>query len=316
MECNNCGKVLQEGENCLCSGETSAAVPEGSSGDEVNKGVMLAKPEENKGEGQEGNKINLAKDSGENSSANASSGAGTEPGENNSGLSGNNNAQGARGESFFSSEKTKEVINNTSNYLKDMLKFSKDFIKKPVISMKYYAVNHDFKKGLFFAVLQSLLFAVMILIMTSKTLNKGNSFFGLKIKIPYFKLFLQSLVFCFVSFLLIPVSHFITSKIFKFKTDIKALITISGISIIPTIIASLVLVVGMLITPYFSVLLTGAAIFSIILTYIGLSELVSENMEKVAYWIVTGYTLFPILLSLVLKIVNPFKSMLSSISIF
>lgn len=312
-ECNNCGKILQEGENCFCSEEISAAEETESTQTEVTESTVKLSKEVTNETADEAPGKSAGEESEETSQVRLQ-------GKKREGEEAGNEAQNGavltKQEGFFSSDKTKEVIDNTSNYLKDMFKFSINFIKKPVISMKYNAVNHDFKKGLFFAVLQSLLFALFIVALTSKTLGGGYDFFGFKVKVPYLSIFFKSLIFYFVSFLLLPVSLFIVSKIFKLKSDIKAFITISGLSIIPVIIATIFLVIGVLISPYLSVLLTGGVVFSIILTYIGLSEAMSGDMDKVVYCIATGYVLYPILVGLVLKIVNPFTSLLSSISIF
>lgn len=301
--CSNCRRALKEGENCICNEsavkegtgiileKASAEVTEKNTQNQMEQKIVLAKTEnQNLQENQMNTEENIAKPSNE-----------------------NNNTEGVKQEEFFSSEKAKEVIGNTSNYLKKMLDFSINFIKNPLATIKYNAVNHDFKKGLFFGGLQSLVFSIIILIFVAK-LSRGISILGFGKKIPYFSMFLKSLIIYFASFILLPVSLFITSKIFKLNSNFKALITIVGISSIPITIAAIISGIGSLVFSGIAVLLFGASIFSIILTYIGLYETVSGDEEKIVYWTAAGFTLFLVLLIVVLDVAE--YNLLSFMSIF
>ncbi|HHX18093.1 MAG TPA: YIP1 family protein [Clostridium sp.] len=292
--CSSCGRALQEGENCFCNEvvaqegtgiileKASAEVTEENTQNQMEQKIVLSKTEnQNWQENQVNTGENIAKPSNE-----------------------NNNTEGVSQEEFFSSEKAKEVIGNTSNYLKTMFDFSVNFIKNPLATIKYNAVNHDFKKGLFFGGLQSLLFSIIFVIIAAQTSRSISNIFGFGAKISYFGIFFKSLIFYATTFILLPVSFFITSKIFKLNSSFKALITIVGIASIPITMATVISVIGTLVSSYSIVLLFGASIFSIILTYIGLNETVSIDEEKIVYWNATGFTLFLVLLFVAIAIIE------------
>lgn len=310
--CNSCGKALAESEICLCNegvlgGVTNETATETETLENENqnkKVVVLGKTEnQDQVQNQVSGSVNISKntnanvntDVNANTYANADANVNTDANTNN-----------VKQENIFSSEKAKEVMNDTSNYLKKMFAFSIDFIKKPLTTMKDSAVNHNFKKGLFFIGLQSLLFTIVILIITNKT-SSALSFFGIRDKVPYFSIFLKSFIFSVITFLLLPASFFVTSKLFKSESNIKSLITIVGVSSIPLIIATAILVVGIFIAESFVILLFGALSCSVILTYIGLNQIASIDEDKVIYWAVAGFVLFSILLIILSQLINPLE---------
>lgn len=297
--CSNCGKALQEGENCSCKEEVAATKKDmEETTEKQDKGTaVLTKPEKQDKVNQKANqKANVIENTNTTEKANATE---------NENATENNAENNANQEEIFTTEKAKEVMNSTSNYLKKMFEFSVAFIKTPLTTMKHNAVNHDFKKGLFFGGLQSVLFAIITLIITHKSISLFNMNIFYE-KIPYFNLFLKSFLFNCITFFLLPISFFLTSKLFKSKSNIKSLITIAGISTIPLIIATGIFLIGIFISLSSVILLFGANACLVILTYIGLGQTASIDENKVIYWTVTGFTLFFVLLTLSLRIINPF----------
>lgn len=198
-----------------------------------------------------------------------------------------------------------QILNKTTNFLKEMLVFAINFLKSPATTMKYAAHNEGYKTGLFFAGLSSVLAGILCIIFTKNALSSTSGLLGpfsflgafLAGKINYFKIFFQATLSYFTFYMLLAGVAFGIAKIMKAQVKLKSILTVVGVAQIPAITASLLSFIGIFISGFLLlVLFSYSAAASIIMTFIGLSETVSFNEDKKVFWVVLSYVIVALIL--------------------
>lgn len=153
-------------------------------------------------------------------------------------------------------ELTKEVTKDMTNEATNIIR---DFVAKPVDTLKEYGEEKRFSLSVCLVAIMSLLVGLFIIALIKNVYNGvmdgvgalfGSAAYGLGgnygVTVPYFKIFVYTLLSTFaLSFLFTGILYFVNSVIFKGKDSFKKIFVIYGIiSMIASaaLIASLVLI--------------------------------------------------------------------------
>lgn len=182
-------------------------------------------------------------------------------------------------------------------FFKGMFELFKSFVKKPTLITKMAAQKQDFKAGLFYLGIQSLITALFATLVIGRVTNAisgslgilggflGGGFYGLY-DVQYFGVFIKVFAYTAIQFFLISGLVFGVGKVvYKTNGCFKALIGAMGVASIP---ASVMLLVGMILiwvlpsmVIYFIIL---AILSTLLLNFIAVRETLGASEDR-SFWI-------------------------------
>lgn len=194
-------------------------------------------------------------------------------------------------------------------FLKGMLELFKSFIKKPTLIVKMAAQKQDYKAGLFYLGLQSLITAIFVILVVSRITNAVSSSFGLLggilggslfdyyfdyYDVPYFSIFLKVFIYTAVQFFLLSGLIFGSNKLLtKNQSSYKALIAAMGVASIPATAMLLISIpmvfVSFSLVIYFAVF---AILSTLILNFVAVKETLGVSEDRSFYILVISNIIY------------------------
>lgn len=203
----------------------------------------------------------------------------------------------------------------TLDFVKNMFKFSVEFLKDPIGHIKTVAQNEDYKVGLFFVGLQALATAILLLIAIEKAsgllgsvlgdLGRLLDLGGYRRDIPYFSIFIKVLLIVIAQFFLTAgIFYGLGKLLFKGTGSFKAIMGAMGVATIPTTIIVLFSIIAVpVITMTFLKIATYLFVFSAsiaaLLNFVAAREALKITESKMVYLIPTGYIIYTFIVSLI-----------------
>jgi len=187
--------------------------------------------------------------------------------------------------------------NEFGKFCKNMFELFKNFMKSPSSMIKLVGKNQDFKAGMFFGLIQSILasFTIILFIKQEVGIFINLSAFGHLLSfggydIPYVSIFFKTFGFMLVQFFLLAGIIFGISKIFKGGDSFKGLMGVIGVASIPISIALLASMLFVFIYPSLIVCLILFGFFmSLFAGVVGVAEALQIDENKITYVIAISY---------------------------
>lgn len=209
----------------------------------------------------------------------------------------------ANKQSNSASQQTEFVL-----FMKNIWALVKGFIKNPVKSVIAAVKNENFAAGLFFAGIQALVTALVVIILAKRVfgfLFDSSSFLSdfVEVDVPYLQIFLKVFITTAVQFFLLIGIIFVVCRVaVNNSCTFKVLISAVGLSTLSMTLSWVAaLIIGSIVPSLFTVIISFGIVLSIILNYVAIRESYGLNEDKTAYILSVSYLLHFLIISLILE---------------